>query len=1502
MKTMNVSVLAAWAKFKSRHVSPTCIKTFAAMGVLVLLCPFRAEALNIEDRVQCTANLNVRGTPSTSGTLITSESSGSRGIIVDGPQSANGYTWWKITWDNSYTGWSVQDYLSLVTVYNLNIASSNPNSGVYIYVGPNDILKQADGTTAFLRYFDTGTSVTLVAPQTAGGNNFQKWQLNGSDLSFSTTVNFAMSADYTLTAVYAPPPPPTQTLTVSSSNPNTGVSISGNQPDNNGNYGGGTTFSRVFNRNATVSFNAPSTAGVNMFQKWTRDGVDFTTSTTASITMDSDHTITAIYTGPPPPTLQTLAANLVGATTATLNGSYDSHGLVGTINFEYGLTTAYGNSTPPGDLGPPAGTVSYAISDLTPNTLYHFRVVGTTSGGPGAGNDMTFTTSSQTPTAQTLAATVITATSAQLNGALNPNGSALSAYFEYGSSTGYGNRTLTGNFGTAAQNISFNLSGLNPNTVYHYRVVASTRQSSIPGLDQTFTTSASGAPGVQTLAATAVTTTSAQLNGSVDPSGYPSTVFFEYGLSAAYGSSTPPGSIGTSAQHIQFTQNGLAPNTTYHYRIVAQNSKGTIQGLDSTFATLPTAATAQPAWVAGTSGLGLRLRTAASFSSTVVLVIPEGSQVDLLGETQTAEGYLWRHLTYASQSGWAAAQYLVFTPGSTPTPPVAPGTLKQLQSDGFSPIAAGAAGASSTVTLAATPLGASASAFTVQFEVRPSGTVFSGPTTTASPVQSGTESRVVIGPLANQGYHWRARALDGNGVPSEWVAFSSDATDFSIGAVQSPIANFTVTPSQIFTGDAVTFAAQEVGQPGLTFSWDIGGASATGATTTYAFSQSGDVTVTLTVTDSSSNQSHKSVVVSIASKNLVDRINAAAGQSSSLLDDVLANVKLAADAADYFNLDLQSAPTDIEMTAALTAVSLLLDMGDNDLNLAQRATEWAKATYGDAAASRLSLKLSGHFAADEIRSLFVEWAVTQAEAAGEGNAQLWAQGVSTLVAQKKSEITQLQQQAIAAAGSLTPAQSDQFVSSLQARLLGNYALRDSYVKNANLPISFKNYKSGDESGWTTYNIGQYLFSFSADLGVGALGLMAGPVAPVAAKATQAELDIFDTLSSQSAEAQLFSSSLQSIGQGPSSANLITLNIESALKGIVASQTPVAPPTGRIVTIDPHSVGTIRTYNLIPHWFATKAWADVTLQNTGQQPAVYRIEAFLTKTFATGRLPIGFAGIGERQYEIDTAVAQDEISLTANQQRTVTLTYLSGDGGQVPEGQDITYVLTARTSDGCYRQDSVPQHFGTTYTDENGNPVDSTLVAAALISQNPIRSSLLIFPGSNVCQLNISVQNPLETLSMLTVNQELPSGATVMDSAGGTLIGNGLNWELDMQPGQFQLLQVNLLLPMPLSNPPLTNTTAVAYDSVNATWLPFSQAPLVAQIDTAPPPILQSAGFGGGGFTLGVKSVIPGVYRVEMTSDLSHWNDLVTVTNTTGRFQVSDPGSAAPQRFYRVFRQ
>ena len=85
-------------------------------------------AYNYGDRVQCTVNLNVRATASTSGTLLTTEASGSKGTIESGTsQSANGYTWWYITWDNGYTGWSV-DSLQLITSIPPTPTSPNPGS------------------------------------------------------------------------------------------------------------------------------------------------------------------------------------------------------------------------------------------------------------------------------------------------------------------------------------------------------------------------------------------------------------------------------------------------------------------------------------------------------------------------------------------------------------------------------------------------------------------------------------------------------------------------------------------------------------------------------------------------------------------------------------------------------------------------------------------------------------------------------------------------------------------------------------------------------------------------------------------------------------------------------------------------------------------------------------------------------------------------------------------------------------------------------------------------------------------------------------------------------------------------------------------------------------------------------------------------------------------------------------------------------------------------------
>lgn len=84
----------------------------------------------------------------------------------------------------------------------LTVTSSNPGSGVSVTVSPNDNNAQGSGTTQFARTYNNNINMSLTAPSTAGGNNFQKWQLDGVDLTTSLLANFVMDANHTMTAVY----------------------------------------------------------------------------------------------------------------------------------------------------------------------------------------------------------------------------------------------------------------------------------------------------------------------------------------------------------------------------------------------------------------------------------------------------------------------------------------------------------------------------------------------------------------------------------------------------------------------------------------------------------------------------------------------------------------------------------------------------------------------------------------------------------------------------------------------------------------------------------------------------------------------------------------------------------------------------------------------------------------------------------------------------------------------------------------------------------------------------------------------------------------------------------------------------------------------------------------------------------------------------------------------------------------------------------------------------
>jgi hypothetical protein len=100
-----------------------------------------------------------------------------------------------------------------------------------------------------------------------------------------------------------------------------------------------------------------------------------------------------------------------------------------------------------------------------------------------------------------------------------------------------------------------------------------------------------------TSGATNVTDTSATLNGTVNPNGSSTTVYFQYGTTTAYGSQTPNQTFtGSTSQNVSANVSGLSSGTTYHYRIVAMNGGGTIVGNDVTFSTaVPTPTPTCPA-------------------------------------------------------------------------------------------------------------------------------------------------------------------------------------------------------------------------------------------------------------------------------------------------------------------------------------------------------------------------------------------------------------------------------------------------------------------------------------------------------------------------------------------------------------------------------------------------------------------------------------------------------------------------------------------------------------------------------------------------------------------------------------------------------------------------------------------------------------------------------------------------------------------------------------------
>jgi hypothetical protein len=191
------------------------------------------------------------------------------------------------------------------TPTNVITVTSSPANGFSI-IATSDIDGNSTGTTSFIRNYLFGTPVTLAAPLTAGTNNFSKWRRAGVDFAFTNTVSFTVTTNETWQATYIAPPIVTWTLSFASVNPASGVTI-GYSPNDNGGLGAGvTSFNRTNNDGVSITVTAPTTAGGNNFQKWSKNGVDFTTSVAFTIIANSANLVVspasfvATYVAPAP--------------------------------------------------------------------------------------------------------------------------------------------------------------------------------------------------------------------------------------------------------------------------------------------------------------------------------------------------------------------------------------------------------------------------------------------------------------------------------------------------------------------------------------------------------------------------------------------------------------------------------------------------------------------------------------------------------------------------------------------------------------------------------------------------------------------------------------------------------------------------------------------------------------------------------------------------------------------------------------------------------------------------------------------------------------------------------------------------------------------------------------------------------------------------------------------------------------------------------------------------